>query len=49
MRGGDEGEGWEGRAYHAHTLLRTGEGKLIFWALRWKEKENIEKLIIAFK
>jgi hypothetical protein len=47
-----EGGGWvRGRCYHAHTLLGAGEVKLIFCALRWKEKENIQiqYLIIAFK
>jgi hypothetical protein len=27
-----------GRCYHALTLFGAGEIKLVFWALRWKEK-----------
>jgi hypothetical protein len=27
-----------GRCYHAPTLLGAGKVKLVFWALRWKEK-----------
>jgi hypothetical protein len=27
-----------GRCYYAPMLLAAGEVKLVFWALRWKEK-----------
>jgi hypothetical protein len=33
MRAGDGG-----RCFHAHMLLGAGEVKLVFSALRWKEK-----------
>jgi hypothetical protein len=30
-----------GRCYHAPMLLGAGVVELVFWALRWKEKEEL--------
>ncbi len=41
MRVGGMRAGAGGRCYHAPMLLGAGEVKLVFWALRWKEKGEL--------